>query len=194
CKYNNISPTTEEKVELNITAFFKDINVDRVASPRLTVKVEALNNYVVSSFEKIFNHLKINKTNEMSDDVPCSKGLQVNDDGENTPGLGDNDDFDNSHDAAPPPSPRSNDEELAKIQMSQLVPYVPRIIEVEEQDNTPDQLVRQRLPGIYGRSLFLIDFYSGASNISPKCIFDIKHLFTVDIDDFDPLSSLAQEF
>ncbi|MCE5166499.1 hypothetical protein HAX54_020696, partial [Datura stramonium] len=67
----------------------------------LTVKVDAFNNYVVSSFEKIFGHLKINKTNEMSDDFPRSKGWQVNNVGNATSGLVDNDSFDDSHDVAP---------------------------------------------------------------------------------------------
>ncbi|XP_019244541.1 PREDICTED: uncharacterized protein LOC109224416 [Nicotiana attenuata] len=78
--------------------------------------------------------------------------------------------------------------------MSQLVVHKQSIIEVEDDYISPDHSVRQKIPGKYAKSPYLPVFDSGASKSAPKLIFDIKHPFTIEIDDFDTLSPLAKEF
>ncbi|XP_059306287.1 uncharacterized protein LOC132057687 [Lycium ferocissimum] len=66
----------------------------------------------------------------------------------------------------------------------------PLVVEVEEKDVTPEKLARKKFPGKLAQDPYVGDFDSGTS----KCIFDIKHPFMSDIDEFNPLSILAQEF
>jgi len=78
--------------------------------------------------------------------------------------------------------------------MSQIVLHKQSIIDVEDDYISPEQSVRQKIPGKYAKSPYLPVFDSGASGSAHKLIFDIKHPFTIEIDDFDPLSPLAKEF
>ncbi|XP_059292651.1 uncharacterized protein LOC132046123 isoform X2 [Lycium ferocissimum] len=83
-----------------------------------------------------------------------------------------------------------SDEEVAKIKMSQIGLPRPLVMEVEEKDVTPEKLAQKKFPGKLAPDPYVGDFDSGTS----KCIFDIKHPFMSDIDEFYPLSDLAQEF
>ncbi|XP_075108768.1 uncharacterized protein LOC142180607 [Nicotiana tabacum] len=56
-----------------------------------------------------------------------------------------------------------SDEDLATLLMSQNVLHRPLIIDVEEDYISPEQLVRQKIPGKYAKSPYLPVFYSGAS-------------------------------
>ncbi|XP_070033768.1 uncharacterized protein [Nicotiana tomentosiformis] len=86
------------------------------------------------------------------------------------------------------------DEDLAALQMSQIVLHRPPVIDLEEDYISPEQSVRQKIPEKYAKSPYLLVFDSGASGSVHKLIFYIKHPFTIEIDDFDPLSPLAKEF
>lgn len=62
-------------------------------------------------------------------------------------------------------------------------------------DNTPDHLVsRKCYVEEFFKSLFVTKFNSRVSNSVSKCIFDVKHLFMTNIDDFNSFSTKAEEF
>ncbi|XP_070014250.1 uncharacterized protein [Nicotiana sylvestris] len=192
----------------------------RCAIGKLTDTVTTLNNYVVSSFEKVFSFLNIKETKETREDVTDSKIRQrVSDD--NTSGLdkfdgyqynvvpdfvdqvnqdnvladeGVNDGVDHGDVKGDTFWDDIGDEDLAMLQMSQIVLHKPSIIDIEDDYISPEQSVRQKLPGKYAKSPYFPVYDSGASGSAYKIIFDIKHPFTIKIDDFDPLSPLAKEF
>ncbi|XP_070021281.1 uncharacterized protein [Nicotiana sylvestris] len=186
---------------------------------KLTDTVMALNNYVVSSFEKVFSFPNNKEPKQTREDFTDSKIRQpVFDD--NTSSLGEFDGY--QYDVVPNFVNHMNqdnvtanervtdgvdnagdvkgdtfwdeigDEDLAQI--SQLVVHKQSIIELEDDYISPEHSVRQRIPGKYVKSPYLPVFYSGASKSAPKLIFYMKHPFTIEIDDFDTLSPLAKEF
>ncbi|XP_070015944.1 uncharacterized protein [Nicotiana sylvestris] len=204
------------------SAFHTDDSV--VVSPpfpqnMFTNTVTTLSNDVVSSFEKMFSFLNMKETKQTREDVTDSKIPQrVSDD--NTSGLGEFDGY--QYDVVPNFVNQVNqdnvladegvtnlaacdvkgdtfwddigDKDLVALHMSQIVLYKQTIINVEDDYISTEQSVRQKILGKYAKYPYLPIFDSRASGSAHKLIFYIKHPFTIEIDDFDPLSPLAKEF